>query len=158
MGNVLFVEDVVLGTVAKYDATTGQPIALDFISGLNIPTAMTLDGKVLYVGSSNLISTYDVSTGELINAYQVGGYSQMRDLAIAGNKLMIADSRHIGVDEFNALTGELVKTNIFPGSFFAYPTQSFAIAAVPEAGFTVPLLLGCIGVLATRRPRIQLVS
>ena len=42
LGNKLFVVDFASGTVGKYDATTGEAINANFITGLQFPTGLAV--------------------------------------------------------------------------------------------------------------------
>jgi hypothetical protein len=61
-------------TVGKYDATTGEAINANFITGAGLPTALALLDNALFVANqSGTVGKYDATTGEAINANFITG-------------------------------------------------------------------------------------
>jgi DNA-binding beta-propeller fold protein YncE len=69
-GNTLYVSGAALGSVGKYNATTGAAINANFITGLNDPfgLALSADGTALLVSNGSMVSEYNATTGAAINA------------------------------------------------------------------------------------------
>lgn len=75
------------GTVAEYDAATGDPINLTFVTGLTSePGGLAVLGNHLLVADGGGVSEYNATTGKVINAnfinFGSGGASQ---LVVRGN-------------------------------------------------------------------------
>jgi hypothetical protein len=72
--NTLFVANFGSSTVGKYDASTGEAINANFITGAGLPTALALLDDTLFVANqSGTVGKYNATTGEAINANFITG-------------------------------------------------------------------------------------
>jgi hypothetical protein len=84
----LFVADSSNNRVSKFDSTTGTLINADFITGLNLPTALALDGNNhLFVGCggtnvTGAVREYDATTGAVLNADFIPGLPRATTLLV----------------------------------------------------------------------------
>ena len=60
------------GSVGKYEPTTERPININFITGLNRPSAFALLGDKLFVvdETRGTVDVYDTGAGKVINPYR----------------------------------------------------------------------------------------
>ena len=60
--------------MGEYNATTGATINATFITGLNAPQGLALDGlNHLFVQNNGTVGEYDATTGAVINAAFITG-------------------------------------------------------------------------------------
>src|SRR5216683_1167534 len=84
----VFVSNFNSGVVGKYDATTGAAINASFITGLNTPNSLALNGSgQLFVTNFNsgVVGEYDATTGAAINASFITGLNTPNSLALNGS-------------------------------------------------------------------------
>lgn len=145
-GNYIYVANYELNSISRIDATTGEGDAY-FIEGGNTvplayPYAVAIKGSVLYVSNNYLnanddvyISTYDVTTGTLINANFIqiatGG---LYGLAVKDNHLFVSiyDGSPPRGAEYNATTGALINN-----SFVTTVGEPWGLAVVGNTLFVV---------------------
>jgi hypothetical protein len=105
------------GIVGTYDAKTGAPINVNFITGLDQPTGLALKGNTLFVAnfgsnsSNGTIGTYDAKTGAPIDANFITGLSDPAGLALLGNTLLVAEEFKNTVGTYDAKTGAVINAN-----------------------------------------------
>jgi hypothetical protein len=98
-------------TVGEYDATTGELLNANFITGFKEASHLAVSGNTLYVSDSNdggvgTVGDYDATTGAPINARLISGLSGPEGLAVLGNTLFVAlDGTARGVGTYDATTG-----------------------------------------------------
>jgi len=98
--------------VRTYNATTGALINSSFISGLNSPRPLALDGAGnLFVGDyfGSTVGKYDATTGAAVNASLITGFPTPLGLAFdATGKLFVSSLGNPGVQSFDASTGTAI--------------------------------------------------
>ena len=86
-GNTLYVANSGSSTVGKYDATTGEAINANLITGAGLLTALALLNNTLFVANqSGTVGKYDATTGEVINANFITGLQSPTGLAAKSAK------------------------------------------------------------------------
>jgi PQQ-like domain/PEP-CTERM motif len=127
----LYVAQDGIDTLSEYNATTGAPINVDFITaGLNAPAGLALSGNDLFVANSgaDTVSEYNITTGAVINAalipFSSGLLSTPEGLAVSGNNLFVANANgNLAVGEYDATTGAPINANfITPSAQLGNPT------------------------------------
>ena len=107
---------LVPGIVSEYDATTGDVIRRDFITGLGDARALVVKGNILFVANtaalnSGLVGKYDATTGGAINPGFVTGLKVSSGLAVEAITLLVADVFKDTVSEYAVSTGALINAN-----------------------------------------------
>jgi hypothetical protein len=128
---VLYVSQGSPGIVGEYDATTGDAINANFITGLSGPGDLALSGNNLFVTTfySPTVSEYDATTGEAINASFITGLNEPSGLALSGNNLFVVNYGSDTVGEYNATTGAAINANFITGLNLP---NGLAVATVPS--------------------------
>ena len=110
-------EGGLLGVVSEYNATTGEVINANMITGLSFPRALAVSGNKLFVANtvSGTVGEYNATTGEVINANFITGLGGPAALALLGNTLFVANTLSGTVGEYDATTGEVIKANFITG-------------------------------------------
>jgi hypothetical protein len=142
----LFISDLESHNVGVYDPTTGAAINSTLITGLEIPTALAIDGQYLYVvdNGPGTIGKYNLD-GTVVNAALVTGLSggfRTGHIAILGNSLFVADSGKGVVGEYDATTGATINAALISG--LSYPV---GLAVVPEPSSALLAFGGMLGLL-----------
>ena len=81
-------EGGLFGVVSEYNATTGEVIRANLITGLSVPRALAVSGNKLFVANtvSGTVSEYDATTGEVIKANFITGLSNPEGIAVKSAK------------------------------------------------------------------------
>ena len=83
----IFVVNSGSSTVGKYDATTGEAINANFITGAGLPTALALLDDTLFVANQKgTVGKFNATTGEAINASFITGLEFPTGLAAKSPK------------------------------------------------------------------------
>jgi hypothetical protein len=117
------------GVVSEYDQRGGL-INANFITGLNSPDALAVEGDMLFVldGTLRTVGKYDANTGAVINAGFITTLISPIGIAVTGNTLFVSDtskdpSEDGAVAEYDATTGEILNANILKGHLHSsFPT------------------------------------
>ena len=104
--------------VGEYDATSGDPIDANLISGINgVLTGLALSGNDLYLVNPNTytVGEYNATTGAPINANLISLLTSAENfvgLALSGNILFVAGNHLNTVGAYNATTGAAINANL----------------------------------------------
>ena len=81
-------EGGLFGVVSEYNATTGEVINANFITGLGAPAGLALLGNTLFVANlvSGTVGEYDATTGEVIKANFITGLGNPEGIAVKSAK------------------------------------------------------------------------
>ena len=141
-GNDLFVGNNFVGSVSKFDATTGA--GGPFFGGVSNPLKLALFGNNLFVSDNGRVAEYDATTGALINPTFITGLSGANGLAILGNNLFVASNGSGTVGEYDAITANFITGLSSPAGL------ALQVQAVPEPStWALPAL--CFAALLFRR-------
>jgi WD40 repeat protein len=126
------------GVVSKYNATTGEVINENFITGLDAPWGLALSGNILFVtnADSGTVGKYDATTGGAINAGFITGLDEPLPVAVSGNSLFVSYTSGYGsaVGEYDATTGAVINTNFITG-----PNVIFGLTVLGDKLFVTSL-------------------
>ena len=134
------------GIVGTYDAKTGAPINVNFITGLDQPSGLALNGNTLFVtnfgtnSSDGTVGTYNAKTGAVINANFITGLSNPAGLALLGNTVLVAEESKNTVAKYDAKTGALINANFITG--LSHP---IFLALLGDTLFVANFFSGTIG-------------
>jgi sugar lactone lactonase YvrE len=71
----------------------GEMIRADWVTGLNAPKGLALDGSTLYVADIDRLLAFDVEAGALGGTWQVEGATFLNDLAVAPDgRVFVSDT------------------------------------------------------------------
>lgn len=106
-----------IGTVGKYDASTGAVINAALIKGV---TLLGARGNTLFArDGGHRVGEYDASTGKVINANFITGLkNEPVALALLNNRLFLAKFLSGTVGEYDATTGAVINANFITGLNF----------------------------------------
>jgi hypothetical protein len=111
-----------LGSVGKYNASTGATINASFITGLTDAEGLVVLGNTLFVASygstpngGGTIGEYDATTGAVINANFITGLSYPTGLALLGNSLFVVNYLTGTVGKYDATTGAAINASFITG-------------------------------------------
>ncbi len=154
-GTDLYVTNNVTKTLGEYNAITGAAIDASLATGI-VSDSIVISGNTLFVaspgvfvGASNKVSTYNVTTGAPINANFISGLSNIGYIALSsdGHHLFVenrsTDYTTGSVGVYDATTGAAINTHLVTG--VSYP-GSIAVATVPEPSTFALLAVGAVAV------------
>lgn len=103
-------------SVSEYDATTGQVLNANFITGVNEPEALSLSGNDLYVvnGGSSTVGVYNATTGAAINANLFTEINIPEGILVSGNIVYVTTFAGT-VADYNATTGAVINDSLISG-------------------------------------------
>lgn len=111
-----------LGSVGKYNASTGAAINASFITGLTDAEGLALLSNTLFVASygstpngGGTVGEYDATTGAVINANFITGLSYPTGLALLGNNLYVVNYLTGTVGKYDATTGAAINASFITG-------------------------------------------
>ena len=112
-----------LGSVGKYNASTGAMINASFITGLSDPEGLAVLGNTLFVATygdgtpdgGGTVGEYDATTGQLIKAKFIKGLSYPTGLALLGNTLFVVNYLTGTVGKYDATTGAAINASFITG-------------------------------------------
>jgi outer membrane protein assembly factor BamB len=82
------------GSIAKI-GLDGHVIAAEWVTGLNGPKGMGLNGNRLYVTDIDDVVTIDIDKGEIVDRLPVPGAGMINDLSVAADgTIYVTDSQH----------------------------------------------------------------
>lgn len=126
-GDTLLATNYSTGVIGAYNATTGAVINANFITGLNFPDALAISGNTLFVSNQvtssssappfvpGFVSTYNATTGALINPSFITGLSSPGRLLVSGNTLFVENGdvgpRAFSIGTYNASNGAAINPN-----------------------------------------------
>jgi hypothetical protein len=116
------------GTVGEYNGKTGifDPT---LVTGLNMPQAIAVGGDNLFVVNSvggkfgQSIGEYSALTGAAINPTLIPGLQGRVGVAAFGDILFVTSSATHRIDEYNAVTGALIKQGFVMGLKLKGPAE-----------------------------------
>jgi hypothetical protein len=147
------------GTVGEYNATTGEPLNVSLITGLDFPFGLAIKGNTLFVVNrgAGTVGEYNATTGQALNANFITGLNAPTGILVNGNTLFVANPAPDLADgivadllpltfgkvgEYNATTGEAVDAEFITG---APPFDPIGLALLGNTLLVVDQSNGTVG-------------